>query len=177
MKTKTVQDETNVRNEITKEQERLAERDGGTEALTAEQAAAETKAAELRDKLAEIEIENRSDVAKREEIQNAVKQAKQRIDAKNEELRRQEEVIAELERSKSDPFAAFPRNMHNLLRAIQQERRFRDKPIGPIGLHVKLRQPEWVDVVERVLPGLGGFIVTNHADGVLLKSLMAQQNW
>ncbi|PBP23112.1 DNA repair protein [Diplocarpon rosae] len=43
--------------------------------------------------------------------------------------------------------------------AIENDRGFREKPVGPMGLHVKLLQPKWSAVLEATLSGaLNGFV-------------------
>ncbi|KAI9881144.1 MAG: Structural maintenance of chromosomes protein 6, partial [Watsoniomyces obsoletus] len=62
--------------------------------------------------------------------------------------------------------------MPALLKAIQQERRFQASPVGPIGKHIKLLQPEWSSILEKAFGStLNGFVVTNKRDQDLMVDL------
>jgi chromosome segregation ATPase len=63
--------------------------------------------------------------------------------------------------------------MRFALREIDREKGWREKPVGPIGLHITLLDSKWIHIIERYFGGaLGGFIVTNYADGNLLKKIL-----
>ncbi|KAF1956479.1 dna repair protein-like protein rad18 [Byssothecium circinans] len=68
--------------------------------------------------------------------------------------------------------------LERVLDAIQNERRFRERPVGPMGRHVELLKPEWSSILEKSFgAALEGFIVTNKADKDLLSRLMARLNY
>lgn len=57
------------------------------------------------------------------------------------------------------------RNLPRALAEIQRETRWHRPPVGPIGMHMRLRDPRWAPVLESVLSdALNAFCVTNHAD-------------
>lgn len=71
--------------------------------------------------------------------------------------------------------AAFDRRMPRLLAAIERESRFREKPVGPAGLYVTLREQKWLHIIETMLGGtLNAFVVTNYEDSDVLKKLMRE---
>lgn len=71
-----------------------------------------------------------------------------------------------------------PAVLDKLLRAIQSDRRFREQPIGPLGRHVKLLEPEWGYILEKQFGSvLNGFVVTSKADQNILTELMRKFNW
>ena len=73
---------------------------------------------------------------------------------------------------------AYAPQIHAVVRAIQRESRFRDKPVGPMGFHIRLKKPEWASVVETTCGGqLDAFVVTNKQDQSILSELMRKNNW
>ena len=75
---------------------------------------------------------------------------------------------------------AYPRPaiLQNLLRSINSESRFREKPVGPLGRHVKLLNPEWGYILEKQFGSvLNGFVVTSKADQSILTGLMRRLGW
>ena len=74
--------------------------------------------------------------------------------------------------------AAFHERMPLLLRAIRDDDRFREKPVGPVGNHIRLLKPEWSSILEKALGGtLSSFIVTSMPDQSLLSDVMKRVNW
>ncbi|MED6175636.1 hypothetical protein PIB30_080256 [Stylosanthes scabra] len=68
----------------------------------------------------------------------------------------------------------------NLIRLIERDhRRFNVPPIGPIGVHLNLRDAEkWAATVELAIGAmLNSFIVTDHKDFHLLKQLAKEANY
>jgi chromosome segregation ATPase len=71
-----------------------------------------------------------------------------------------------------------PHNLERLLRAIGTESRFREKPVGPMGRHVKLLRSEWGSILEKQFgASLNAFVVTSRADQSTLSDLMRKCNW
>ncbi|KAL3446823.1 hypothetical protein BJX65DRAFT_110411 [Aspergillus insuetus] len=67
--------------------------------------------------------------------------------------------------------------MPALLRAIQQEQSFTERPIGPIGNFVTLLKPEWSSVLESSFGAtLNSFIVTSKGDQSTLSKIMHRVN-
>ena len=68
--------------------------------------------------------------------------------------------------------------LDKLIRAVASDRRFREKPVGPMGRHVKLLRPEWGYILEKQFGSvLNGFVVTSKADQNTLSELMRKFNW
>ena len=68
--------------------------------------------------------------------------------------------------------------MPRLLKAIEQDRDFRQRPIGPIGKHLRLTKPKWSSILEKSFGGmLTAFVVTSKEDQGRLSALMRQINW
>jgi len=119
------------------------------------------------------------------QLEQAVQQAEQQVRAskapieqKQQELQQAETLLQSLERDKGDQTRAFPPAIHNVRRAIQNDNRFRDKPVGPMGMYISLKKPEWSTAIERTLGGSGdAFVVTNKQDQSILSEIMRRNNW
>ncbi|KAF2267665.1 dna repair protein-like protein rad18 [Lojkania enalia] len=94
---------------------------------------------------------------------------------KQGEIRRSQEKIGEIERGQQSWTDAYPNSagLSRLVQAIQGERRFRERPVGPIGRYVKLLKPEWSSILERQAgASLNAFVVINKDDQTLLSDIM-----
>nr|WJN25126.1 DNA repair protein [Tranzscheliella williamsii] len=68
-------------------------------------------------------------------------------------------------------------NVPRLLKAIQDERGWNSPPLGPLGVHLKLKDMRWQRVLESVIGNaLNAFFVSNHRDRQKLQSLMQRTN-
>lgn len=73
---------------------------------------------------------------------------------------------------------AYPPNMPRLVNAIRQDDGFIQKPVGPMGSHVRLLKPLWSSVLEKSFgAALNSFIVTSKQDQSRLSSLMQRVGW
>ncbi|CAD6503126.1 BgTH12-02795 [Blumeria graminis f. sp. triticale] len=85
--------------------------------------------------------------------------------AKKAEIQRLRNQLNELNNSRRDPMAGYDSKMNKLLSSIRADQGFHDAPIGPLGLHIKLKDAVWGDILETQLgTQLNGFIVTNTPD-------------
>ncbi|PKI84171.1 Smc6p [Malassezia vespertilionis] len=65
------------------------------------------------------------------------------------------------------------RAMPQVLAEIDKEPRWHTKPLGPIGLHMRLRDQRWAPVMEAVLnDALNAFCVTDHHDRAMLSRIL-----
>jgi chromosome segregation ATPase len=106
-----------------------------------------------------------------------IKQQINRIDGfygnKRKDVEAAERQLASLNQNRGDQMAGFDPRMPGLLRAIRENNGFREKPVGPIGLHIKLKDAKWSNVLESVLNSvLTSFLVTNKADQARLSDLL-----
>lgn len=63
--------------------------------------------------------------------------------------------------------------MPRAMAAIDRETHWRDKPIGPLGMHMRLTDLTWAPLVESVLADpLNAFVVTNHDDRARLSRIL-----
>jgi chromosome segregation ATPase len=124
------------------------------------------------DKIAQLDREIKSgdetlrDLRKQKDnAQSAFSQAKTRL--------------GELERSKSSTLSIFHQNMPQVIAAIKQnQNKFSDPPVGPLGLHVKVIKEQWASICETLFgKNLNGFLVTNHHDRTTLRKILIDKRW
>lgn len=92
---------------------------------------------------------------------------------KRNEVQRAERHLRTLNQSWKDPLDAFDQRIRQLLKAIEADRSFTKKPIGPLGTYMQLTKPQWSTILEKVLGAtLSGFIVESKPDQVRLMDHM-----
>ena len=162
---------------ITEEEARIEESQGGAQALKIAQLDEAKAALELR--MGEETDLDKSSLSRA--LVDAERTASDRREDTKGPRQRQEGAETRLRslRDRADQqMAAFQHNVPNLLRAIQNEGRFREKPVGPMAMHIRLRKPEWSSIVESWLGGvLESFVVTSKYDQGILSELMRRMNW
>jgi chromosome segregation ATPase len=103
----------------------------------------------------------------------------EKLEKARDEVRQCEQGIRDLEQGQGDWTASYqsPGTLRNLMKAIEGEARFRQRPVGPMGRHVKLLDPVWGSILEKQSGGtLNGFVVTSKADQNILSELMRRTN-
>lgn len=112
-------------------------------------------------------------MAKKVEAQTGVDTARSPIADQSDVCERSSNLVARLQTQQGNKFAPFRQGMAPLVKAINEETRWRKKPVGPMGLHVKLKKQEWSSQIERTFGGvLESFVVTNKQDQTLLSQIM-----
>lgn len=97
---------------------------------------------------------------------------------KEEELEQYKENLKTLMRDRGQQLSGYPQRMAQLIKAIQDDDSFQEKPVGPIGEHVRLTKSVWSSVLEKSFGGiLNSFIVTSRQDQGILSSLMRKVQW
>ncbi|RMD41022.1 hypothetical protein DV735_g4137, partial [Chaetothyriales sp. CBS 134920] len=159
--------------EIRDEEQRLEEQDGGgtvrreQELAEAQTAAEQAKQARLQHANTRGQLESAQQMAREDE-----EKAKSLYNQKQEEVVRQSNHLQDVQKRQQVQDTAFHPSMPQILRDINRETRFNSRPIGPVGKHVKLLNPEWSSVLERSFGNtLSGFIVFSKADEHLLSSI------
>lgn len=80
-----------------------------------------------------------------------------------------------LARNKDDKYAAFGYNINYLVRNIEKENKWHEKPIGPLGCHVSMKEEfsQWGDTINAMLlKTLDSFVVCDEHDRRLLNEHM-----
>lgn len=164
------------RREIEEERQRLAELDGGGAANRL----VKLEEAQERAHVAHRAFEEHQ--AQRPELEAKVNEAQQECRERDEPIRRKKEEIEKrqrdletLSRDRTQQDAVFHPRMPSLLRAIQNEQSFAQRPVGPIGKHVRLLRSEWSSIIEKSFgQTLSSFIVTSKNDMNILNRVMTQ---
>ncbi|KAK8084581.1 DNA repair protein Rad18 [Apiospora hydei] len=150
-----------------KEEERQLEEVNGGAAAEAERAVDEAKKAQ-EDADNNLNDHKDAEPSLREEMIKAeeqVAEASKLVEQKRKEVNAAEGRLRQLSQSRIDSLAGYEPHMAQLLKNIENDRGFQDQPIGPLGLHIKLKKPDWTFILEKVLNDpLNGFIVTNPHD-------------
>ncbi|RMZ85324.1 hypothetical protein DV737_g709, partial [Chaetothyriales sp. CBS 132003] len=159
--------------EISDEERRLTEQDGGGAARRqqelAEAEAAAQQATEARIAHADRKGELESAVLKAREDEMTARSLYQQ---KQQDVELQSKHLQEVQKRQQVRDNAFHPSMPQILSDIRRETRFHSQPIGPVGKHVKLLNPEWSSILERSFGNtLNGFIVFSKADEHLLSSI------
>jgi chromosome segregation ATPase len=164
---------------IEQEREKIASADNGRHAQKLD----EIQAAE--DQLASMREDEQQKSSESRVFDVAVRDAKAKLDdahkAKDKgeaAVKGSENRIAAFERERGDWRQAYSPRLPALLKAIEQDGRFKEKPVGPLGRYVKLLQPKWADILEQSSGGaLNAFAVTTKGDQVILSDLMRRSNY
>lgn len=99
------------------------------------------------------------------------------IEIKRKDISACEKQLQALSRDAGHAMAGFDPKMPRLLNMIHGDGGFKEKPVGPIGLHVRLLKPIWSSILERSLGNtLNGFIVTCKADHLRLSEMIRRLN-
>ena len=173
---------TEVERKIQDEEQRLRGIDGGSNSRLVEE-----KEERIRDRarvVSQLEVLETDNIRQQGELGTAKETAQniqRQIIAKEQEIQATRHRATELRRAQSQYILVYGPQMQNLLRAIEEEDKrngWRDKPIGPLGQHIKLLKEDWSPILETIFgKGLSGFIVTNYDDQNLLRTLMNQVRW
>lgn len=115
--------------------------------------------------------------ASKDEASRLFDEAKQPMAAQSKVLEKATGLVSSLQRDHGNKFAPFRPNMAQLVKAIDNETRWRKKPVGPMGLHIKLRQQQWSSQIEKTFGGvLDSFVCTNKDDQTILSQIMKRVN-
>lgn len=92
----------------------------------------------------------------------------------SEGIARCREMVRNCELQEQNQYAAYGRNIPHILEQIKRMRWKGDPPMGPLGVHVKVRDPQkWADLLRRQLRGLlVAWAVTDGADLFQMRKLL-----
>lgn len=165
--------------EIEKEKEKIASADNGRHAQKMDEIqSAEEQLTSLNEQAQQKSSESRAfDVAVRD-AEAKLAETRSALEDSSANIRSTESRIAAFERERGDWRAAYSPRLRGLLTAIEQERRFREKPVGPLGRHIKLLKPKWADILEKQAgSSLNAFAVSSKADQTILSELMRRASY
>lgn len=168
-----------VQTEIDDEHRRLSAADGGVHAgRRAEIEEKRNQAQGVKDRIGSHEDELPALKGQVERVQEDHLACQKDIKDKRLEVHKADERLNELERDRGQLRNAYPALMPRLLKAIQQDGEFAEKPVGPIGSHVRLLDPQWSSILEKQFgSALDSFIVTSKDDQARLSGHMQRIKW
>ncbi|CAH7690117.1 hypothetical protein PPACK8108_LOCUS25362 [Phakopsora pachyrhizi] len=95
----------------------------------------------------------------------------------DKEIRQLHNTIQQTENAQSNRLHAYGQNAQKLRQAIDNERSWSEIPLGPLGMHIQLKENIWAPVLEIALgTSLNSYLVTNRNDEQKLRSLMSRCN-
>ncbi|KAK0714317.1 P-loop containing nucleoside triphosphate hydrolase protein [Apiosordaria backusii] len=107
----------------------------------------------------------------------ALTQVKDQVTKKQLEITNIQKEIETIQKDLGGPLDGYERSMPKLVTAIEDDKRFQQKPIGPLGTLVHLHKPEWAGILESFFGNnLNGFLVFNKSDMNILSDLMKRCN-
>ncbi|OAP58641.1 hypothetical protein AYL99_07731 [Fonsecaea erecta] len=162
--------------DIKKEEQRLAELDGGGAARRIRELEEAKEALEKAQDELQVHLDGRgllaADIEAMARLEHEAREAKRNEDQRVVDL---DNNLKRLMENRDSQDLAFHPKIHELLRALHAEKGFRDPPVGPLGKHIKLLKPEWSSILEKTFgKSLAAFIVSNKEDEHLLTSIMRQ---
>lgn len=108
----------------------------------------------------------------------ASKQLQNKRRSKADEVESCEDDLRKLREDSGKQRAGFHPKMPQVISAIRQDNGFQQKPVGPVGDHIRLLKPVWSSILEKVFGGtLESFIVTSKVDQVRLAAILKKANW
>ncbi|KOS17628.1 Structural maintenance of chromosomes protein 6 [Escovopsis weberi] len=147
---------------------------------------------------AQKESELQEAQSKEEEIQNQLQEANAKIPAlrtalssadealnkavssrgqKYQETIAAEKAMRDLRNSTGSAYDGFDQELVNLAKAVKADSGFENKPLGPVGAYVKLRKPEWSQLLEKTLgDALNAFVVQGKRDQTRLSAMIRRMN-
>ncbi len=170
---------TRAEQDIANENQRLSDINGGSHAIRRREIEerkenANSAKARLREHENELPALEDNKIRAYEEYKSCQEPLKQ----KRSEAQDCEARLNSLMRDRGQQQQAYPPNMTRLLSAIRQDNGFHQRPIGPIGSHVRLLKPLWSSLLEKSFGGaLEAFIVTSKEDQSRLSAMMQRVGW
>ncbi|KAK9370828.1 P-loop containing nucleoside triphosphate hydrolase protein [Lipomyces kononenkoae] len=161
---------------IAEERQRLSDLDGGRRAKLAEDHTnCQNRLQQLKMDLERAIVEGRKTQNDADKHKGDVETAKTKFNNKQLELNDIKSRIGRLQAHQQKYMTVFGQNIDSVLKAIERESRFVQKPVGPIGSLIRMKQPEWGPILEAYFNRtLDSFAVTCKEDEELLKSILSQ---
>ncbi|KAK5995788.1 Structural maintenance of chromosomes 6-like protein [Cladobotryum mycophilum] len=159
---------------IQEEERRLGESTGSARAQKdAELSEASAKEKNLDIQLAESKAKQTTLDANIRNAEEASRRVQDFRGKKHQEVLAAERGVRELQNSTGSVYDGFDRDLINLAKAAEEDGGFEHKPLGPLGIHIKLRKPEWSGLLEKTLgDALNAFVVKSKRDQSRLSGLI-----
>lgn len=160
-----------LRSKLAIEKKRIESTQGGSSESLSE------RLSEINSILEAIQSQRGNGMRRLEELREELDAKKQVAREETEDLRNKiSELRLNLEqvnRFRSSGVSAFGSSMERLIQMVKQERRFHNKPLGPLGQHMFLKEgfEEFSPILEKLLP-TEAFVVQDIHDQRLLSGIM-----
>ncbi|KAF2972032.1 hypothetical protein GQX73_g1562 [Xylaria multiplex] len=156
------------------EEQRLENMNGG---IVTDKQKELDKARQHEAQIGEVIAEHRSGLKalenEEQEALNRIKEPTSILAQKRSEVQAAESSLRALNQTRKDPLDAFDHRVRQLLKLIEEDHGFAQKPIGPLGTYVQLTKTQWMPILDKYLGGsLNGFVVENKPDQVRLMNHM-----
>jgi structural maintenance of chromosomes protein 6 len=160
--------------QIEAELKRMEDANGGAQARkVAEIKEAEQAVSDAKEAVARSDDEGPRLEERKLSAEDAFKKADAVLGPKRNDVEAARHRLHELNQNQGDVMGGYDPKMALLIRAVRNEQRFRENPVGPIGLHLKSRKPIWSHTIETVLGNnLNAFVVTSKYDFSILQGIM-----
>lgn len=168
-----------IKDEIRQENLRLCARDGGRQAERRREIEEKDHDAQM----AKSRLEDHEDsLVGLQEKRNQAEQENLAVQQQQKERRKDLQLaegrLLSLERDRGKQQNAYSPAMSQLLQIIEHDDGFHEKPVGPMGKHVRLLKPMWSSILEKSFgAALESFIVTSKIDQIRLAGLMRRVKW
>lgn len=159
---------------IKEEEQRLGESTG------AARAEKEQELAEARDREAELRAEIDEAAEQVPVLRGKVTEAdlelknQQRVkELKRKDILAGEALLKQMEQSTGSAHDGYDKDMLELVKAIGKSKDFEHQPIGPLGAHIRLLEPDWSGILEKTFgETLNAFVVRSKKDQTALSGLI-----
>lgn len=144
------------------------------------------KLTKLEEQLIEVEAMLRTKKTEQTHLENnkshliqEERNAKVDLDQNDTKIKLKQRQLIALNQESGNAVTVFGPNMPRLLKRIKEEYdrgRFKQMPHGPLGAHIKMKDPAWAPAVENFLGGgmLRTFCADNSQDAKILDSIMKE---
>ncbi|KAJ2285527.1 Structural maintenance of chromosomes protein 6, partial [Coemansia sp. RSA 2706] len=165
-----------LKQDIDVERERLVDKDSaGRERLRITIQDLESEVADQEVEIGNLQEQQKSLEDRSLALGDTERQRKVEVDKARRQVERVKTGLQELTQQTSDQMSAFGRGVKEALLAIRKTQWSGMEPIGPIGKHIKLRDPKWSLIIETTLDkALNSFLVESHADRIKLDKIFRQ---
>lgn len=173
-----------TREDVEKCERQIAEEEQRLEAASGS-ARAEKDAELLEARSKEQQVENQIEEARQQiptlktasaQAQTTLKRHQQAKELKRKDILTAEKQYQEMQRNAGGPMDGFEPEIVSLAKDLQRDNSFQQRPIGPIGAHIRLLKPEWSSILEKTFgEALNAFVVRSKQDQRQLSRLMKQR--
>ncbi|KAK9457679.1 P-loop containing nucleoside triphosphate hydrolase protein [Dipodascopsis uninucleata] len=140
------------------------------------------KQKEVEDKKTSLQSDLISELTEADRIKEEIEKKKKELEKIKYSYERKRSERSDIDKRIKDLYeyqkkylSVFGNNIQGVLNAIEKEKRFQSKPVGPIGRYVRLKKNEWSPVLETFFGRtLESFAVTCKQDQIILNEILGK---